>query len=127
MQEATAPQTRVRRHPIQGAFFGAVIGVAATIYVVLFAVRPFTYALVGQIVGATAAFGFLWGTLAPARKMKDMPSMNTSLTPVFTRSASAQNTESPTYEEVFGVPETSHAAFDEYDDEPGASGFFGAA
>lgn len=124
MEEQARPETRVQRHPIQGAFFGAVMGVAAAIYIVLFAVRPFTYELVGQVVGAGAAFGFVWGTLAPARKVKDVPTHYTSINPVFTRAASAENTEAPTYEKVFGSPELPVVHDD--DGEPASvGGFFG--
>jgi len=126
MQNATTPETRVQRHPIQGAFFGAVMGVAATIYIVLFAVRPFTYELVAQVTGAGAAFGFLWGTLAPARKVKEVPTHYTSLSPVFTRSASAKDTEAPTYETTFGSPELPVSSYDDEDERSPAKvgGFF---
>lgn len=123
-----APATRVKRHPIGGAFNGALVGLAVAIYRVLLSVEPFMYESIGRITAIGAVLGLLWGTLAPARKVKDVAPPFASYSPVFTR-ASTEEEAQPSYEATFGTSTSSAPADDDGDgsDKKKASvgGFFG--
>lgn len=102
LETKPAPATRVQRHPVSGALNGAMVGLSVAIYRVLFSVEPFMYETIGRITAIGAAIGLLWGVLAPARKVKDVAPPFASYSPVFTRSASAEEEALPTYEATFG-------------------------
>lgn len=95
--------TRVKRHPIRGAFYGALVGIGVAIYLVLFAVTPFQISTVVTVVAIAAGVGLLWGTLAPAKKLDNAPPMRPGAGETFARKAGAEDEAPATYEETFGA------------------------
>ena len=101
---ATAPQhgTRVQRHPVRGGFYGILIGLSVSIYLILLAVTPYRISTILTIVVVGAVVGALWGTVAPAKKLDTPEPSSHAFGSVFTSSADQGPT--PTYEETFGSP-----------------------
>ena len=100
--------TRVKRHPFRGAFYGALLGIGVAIYLVLFAVTPFSISTMITVVAIAAGVGLLWGTLAPAKKLDNAPPMRPGVGETFARKAGAEDEAAPTYEDTFGT--SAHAA-----------------
>lgn len=65
-------ETAIKRHPIRGAFWGLLLGIGVSIYLVIFSVVPFGdwVPLIIAVV-ICVLLGVLWGYFAPAKKPKD--------------------------------------------------------
>ncbi len=101
---ATHAETNLKRHPIRGAFYGLLLGVGAAIYLVIFAVTPFSVATTGIVIGLCMVLGIAWGAFAPAKQPGTVPPARTSLGSTFARAAGAEDTASESYEATFGEP-----------------------
>jgi len=108
MTATHAPETVVKRHPIRGILYGAMLGIGIAMYLVLFSVTPFEWATMAIVVGAGAVLGFVWGLFAPAKQVREMPQPEHQ--PMFTR-VSHEDPEPPTYEQAFGTSTSSRGAF----------------
>jgi hypothetical protein len=108
MTATHAPETVLKRHPISGILFGAMLGIGVAIYLVLFSITPFEWATIGIVVGVGAVLGFLWGMFAPAKQVREMPQADHQ--PMFTR-VSPDDPNPASYEQAFGSSTSSRGAF----------------
>lgn len=99
---ATHAQTQVKRHPIRGGVYGLLLGLGAAIYLVIFAVAPFSVSTTAIVVGLCVLLGILWGAFAPAKQPGTVPPSRTSLGSTFSRAGGAEDTTSESYEATFG-------------------------
>ena len=71
MSYNTAPDTIVRRHPIRGLLWGALLGIGIALHLLTFELVAFgTWPLLAAPIGGGSVVGFTWGKFGPVKKLK---------------------------------------------------------
>ncbi len=65
--------SNLQRHPVRGGLYGLLLGLGVAIYLVLFAITPFSLTTMAIIVVVGIALGAAWGAFAPPKRSGDEP------------------------------------------------------